>query len=180
MTRAYLALGSNLDDRVGHLQAAVDALVSGAEVTVIAVSDVYETEPVGPEQPDYLNAVVALDTHLDARGLLRLAQQLERAAGRERGERWGPRTLDVDVLLVGDEVVDEPDLKVPHPRMWERGFVLAPLRDVAPQIVGEPDRTWRGVRRSSVQLRVARRGGPEADRDAGPEAAAGERDRPRH
>jgi 2-amino-4-hydroxy-6-hydroxymethyldihydropteridine diphosphokinase len=180
MTRAYLALGSNLDDRAGHLQAALDALASAVEVAVVAVSDVYETEPVGPEQPDYLNAVVALDTHLDARGLLRLAQELEQAAARVRGERWGPRTLDVDVLLVGDEAVDDPDLQVPHPRMWERGFVLAPLRDVAPEIVGEPGRTWPGVQRSSVQLRVARRGGPEADRDAGPEVAAGERDRPRH
>jgi 2-amino-4-hydroxy-6-hydroxymethyldihydropteridine diphosphokinase len=168
MTRAHLALGSNLDDRLAHLQAAVDALVDAPEVTVIAVSNVYETEPVGPEQPDYLNAVVAVDTHLDARGLLRLAQRLEQGAGRVRGERWGPRTLDVDVLLVGDETVDEADLQVPHPRMWERGFVLAPLRDVAPEIVDDPRRAWPGVRRSSVQLRVAR--GPEADRDAGPEA----------
>ena len=105
-------------------------------MTVVAVSRVYETAPVGgPEQGAYLNAVVAIDTELDPHAFSTLGQQLERAAQRERGERWGPRTLDVDVLLYDDIQVDTPDLTVPHPRMWERGFVLAPLRDVAPDRV---------------------------------------------
>lgn len=153
MTRAYLGLGSNLDDRLAHLQAAVDTLAATPGVRVVAVSAVYETEPVGgPPQPEYLNAVVAVETSLDARALLELGQHLEGAAGRERGVRWGPRPLDVDVLVVGDERVDEPDLVVPHPGMRERHFVLAPLADVAPELVDAPLGGWRGVRRASVEL----------------------------
>ena len=154
--RAYLALGSNLDDRAANLQRALDGLAATDGVRVVAVSGVYETDPVGPAQPDYLNAVVALDTDLDARALLGVAQSLERDAHRVRGERWGPRTLDVDVLLVDDEQVDEPDLVVPHPRMWERGFVLAPLADVAPHLVKGHvvDGGWPGVRPTTVLLRL--------------------------
>ena len=130
--RAFLGLGSNLGDRWGYLRAAVAALPD-----VVAVSPVYETEPVGGPggQGPYLNLVVELDTDLAPRSLLDLAGSLEEAAGRVRAERWGPRTLDVDVLLVGDLTVDEPDLVVPHPRMWERAFVLAPLADLAPELV---------------------------------------------
>lgn len=132
--RAYLGLGSNLGDRFAHLQFAVDGLASSSGVTVVAVSPVYETAPVGgPPQPAYLNAVAAVDTTLSARQLLEAAQRLESVARRVRRERWGPRTLDVDVLLVGDERVDEPDLVVPHPRMAERAFVLVPLADLAPE-----------------------------------------------
>jgi 2-amino-4-hydroxy-6-hydroxymethyldihydropteridine diphosphokinase len=107
---------------------------------VVAVSPVYETDPVGGPagQDAYLNAVVELDTDLDPRSLLELAHRLEAAAGRVREERWGPRTLDVDVLLVGDLEIDEPDLQVPHPRMWNRDFVLVPLQDLAPDLVPEP------------------------------------------
>lgn len=110
-------------------------------MSLVAVSPVYETEPVGgsPGQGPYLNCVVELDTELTPRDLLGVAQRLEAAAGRVRDERWGPRTLDVDVLLVGDLVVDEPDLVVPHPRMYERRFVLAPLADLAADLV-PPDR----------------------------------------
>jgi 2-amino-4-hydroxy-6-hydroxymethyldihydropteridine diphosphokinase len=158
MTRAYLALGSNLGDRAATLQRALDGLGATPGVRVVAVSKVYETEPVGPPQPEYLNAVVALDTDLGARALLEVAQGLEREALRTRGERFGPRTLDVDVLLVGDDPVDEPDLVVPHPRMWERDFVLAPLADVAPDLVPdrvvESSREWAGVRPSRVRLRI--------------------------
>ena len=112
--RAYLGLGSNLGDRLAHLQGAVDGLVATEGVTVVAASAVYETSPVGgPPQPDYLNAVVAVDTDRSARFLLNVAQRLEAAAERVRSGRWGPRTLDVDVLLVGDEEVHEPDLEVP-------------------------------------------------------------------
>jgi 2-amino-4-hydroxy-6-hydroxymethyldihydropteridine diphosphokinase len=129
--RAFLALGSNLGDRAGFIQAAIDAVPD-----LVAVSPVYETDPVGPPgQGPYLNAVVELDTALSPRELLGLCQRLEAAAGRVRTERWGPRTLDVDVLLVGDLTVNEPDLIVPHPRMWERDFVLRPLADLAPELV---------------------------------------------
>jgi 2-amino-4-hydroxy-6-hydroxymethyldihydropteridine diphosphokinase len=133
--RAFLGLGSNVGDRHAHLRAAVDALPD-----VAAVSPVYETDPVGgPEGQDpYLNCVVMLLTDRTPRQLLSLCRELEAAAGRLRGERWGPRTLDVDVLLVGDMVVDDPDLRVPHPRMRERAFVLVPLADIAPDLVPNP------------------------------------------
>lgn len=129
--RAFLGLGSNLGDRLGHLRCAVAAIPD-----VVAVSPVYETEPVGgPPQGPYLNLVVELRTTLDARRLLQECHRLEAAAGRRRTVRFGPRTLDVDVLLVGAERVDEPDLVVPHPRLWERRFVLAPLADLAPELL---------------------------------------------
>ena len=130
--RAFLALGSNLGDRKGYIKAAVERLPD-----VVAVSQLYETDPVGGPlgQGAYLNCVVELRTARTPRELLGVAQAAEAAAARVRTERWGPRTLDVDVLLVGDEVVDEPDLVVPHPRMWERGFVLVPLADLAPELV---------------------------------------------
>jgi 2-amino-4-hydroxy-6-hydroxymethyldihydropteridine diphosphokinase len=131
--RAYLGIGSNLGDRLEHLQLAVDDLAAADGVQVVAVSPVYETAPVGgPEQPDYLNAVVAVDTDRTPRALLELAHTIEAHGERVRTVRWGPRTLDVDVLLVGDERVDEPDLVVPHPRMTERAFVVVPLADLDP------------------------------------------------
>ena len=130
MRRAFLALGSNLGDRRATLAAAVAALDD-----VVAVSPVYETDPVGPPgQGPYLNIVVELETRRSARELLAAALALEAAAGRRRRVRWGPRTLDVDVLWVEGETVDEPDLRVPHPRMYERGFVMVPLADLAPDL----------------------------------------------
>jgi 2-amino-4-hydroxy-6-hydroxymethyldihydropteridine diphosphokinase len=156
MSTAYLGLGSNLGDRLAHLQSAVDGLAARAGM-VVAVSAVYETEPMGgPVQPDYLNAVVALDTALDARELLGVAKALEGEAGRDPdGERWGPRPLDIDILMVGDDRVDDPDLVVPHPRIHQRGFVLAPLADVAPGVVVAPAAGWRGVRRTPLGLRAS-------------------------
>ncbi len=152
--RAYLALGSNLGDRVAHLQLAVDALAGIAGVRVAAVSHVYETAPVGgPPQDAYLNAVVAVDTDLGPHELLARCHEVEELAARERRERWGPRTLDVDVLLVDDITLDEPDLVIPHPRMWERGFVLAPLRDVAPDLVDSGE-SWEGVSDAGITLRL--------------------------
>lgn len=131
MTRAFLGLGSNLGDRAGHLRRAVAALDEA-----VAVSPVFETDPVGgPAQGPYLNLVVELDTTRTPRELLALAATLEAAAGRVRVERWGPRTLDVDVLWVDGATVDEPDLQVPHPRLWQRRFVLAPLAALAPDLV---------------------------------------------
>jgi 2-amino-4-hydroxy-6-hydroxymethyldihydropteridine diphosphokinase len=152
--RAYLALGSNLGDRLAHLQLGVDALTRVPGVDVRAVSRVYETAPVGgPAQDPYLNAVVAIDTALDPHELLHRTQHIEDLAERKRAERWGPRTLDVDILLVGDQVAATEDLTLPHPRMWERGFVLAPLRDVAPDLV-DANATWEGVREAGVALTV--------------------------
>ncbi len=162
MTQAYLGIGSNLGDRLAHLQGAVDGLAATDGIDVTGVSSVYETDPVGgPEQGEFLNAVVAIDTGLSARELLEVAHGLEAAASRVRVEHWGPRTLDVDVLLVGDKEVHEPDLEVPHPRMWERGFVMAPLADLDPTIGAvvepanaEPANAWPGVRRTDLTLRV--------------------------
>jgi 2-amino-4-hydroxy-6-hydroxymethyldihydropteridine diphosphokinase len=128
--RAYLGLGSNLGDRLDNLQHAVDLLQASDGVRVIRSSRVYETEPVGPAQPDYLNAVVEAEATLDARWLLRACLSVEDRMGRIRRERWGPRVIDVDVLTFGREVVDEPDLQIPHPRMHERSFVLAPLLEL--------------------------------------------------
>jgi len=133
VTRAFLGLGSNLGDRETLLRSALDRLVA---VGLTEVSPFYETDPVGgPEQGAYLNCVAELDTDLSARQLLSVCARLEAAAERVRVERWGPRTLDVDVLWVDGEVVDEADLVVPHPRMWERRFVLAPLRVLAADLV---------------------------------------------
>ncbi len=133
--RAFVGLGSNMGDRWGHLRR---ALVDMPDV--VAVSPVYETEPVGgpPGQEWYLNVVAELSTVLSPRALLDMAHGLEEAADRVRTVRFGPRTLDVDVLMVGDLVVEEDDLVVPHPRMWERRFVVEPLADLAPELI-DPD-----------------------------------------
>ena len=133
--RAFIGLGSNLGDRMAALRLGVALLKEGGDVT--AVSPLYETEPVGgpTDQGAFLNVVVELATTDSPRQLLIRCQALEEAAHRVRTVRFGPRTLDADVLLVGDLVVDEPDLVVPHPRMGERRFVLAPLADLAPELV---------------------------------------------
>lgn len=132
--RAFVGLGSNLGDRRENLERAVGLLAAAGDV--VAVSPVYETEPVGgPPQGPYLNVVVELETRATPRDLLERCRGLEADAGRVRTVRFGPRTLDADVLLVGEEHVEEPDLIVPHPRMHERRFVLAPLADLAPDLV---------------------------------------------
>lgn len=155
--RIVLALGSNLGDRMEQLQGAVDALADTPGLRVVAVSPVYETDPVGgPDQPEYLNAVVVAEGVLSPRTVLERALAVEDAFDRVRDVRWGPRTLDVDVIAVGDLVVDEPDLVVPHPRARERAFVLVPWLDADPAaelpgagavagLVERADRT--GVRR---------------------------------
>jgi 2-amino-4-hydroxy-6-hydroxymethyldihydropteridine diphosphokinase len=138
LTRAYLGLGSNLGDRRALLIQAIDALDWGA-VSVVARSGVYETEPIGgPEgQPPFLNQVIAVETALGARKLWERCSAVEAALGRARDheERWGPRTIDIDLLLYGDETHDEPDLTVPHPRLAERAFALVPLAELAPDAV---------------------------------------------
>lgn len=147
--RAFLGLGSNLGDRRATLGQAVAGIPDRTRI-----SGLYQSDPVGgpPGQPPYLNLVAELRTRRSPRDLLDLAGRLEQAAGRERAERWGPRTLDVDVLMVGDLVVRQPDLVVPHPRMAERGFVLVPLADLVPEVViqlagpGWRERLGAGVR----------------------------------
>ncbi len=143
--RAFLGLGSNLGDRWGHLRRGVEGLPD-----LFAISAVYETDPVGGPagQGPYLNMVAELRTSLGPAELLAAARRAEAEAGRQRAERWGPRTLDVDVLLYGDEQVATEELQVPHPRMWERGFVLVPLADLAPELVAGrlTDELRQGVR----------------------------------
>ena len=136
MMRSFLGLGSNLGDRLGHLQAGVSSLAGADGVEVVAVSSVYRTEPVGgPEQPEFLNAVVAVSTTLEPRELLALAKRIEGERDRLRKERWGPRTLDVDILLYGDINMNKPGLEIPHPRLVERRFALEPLLEVEPGAV---------------------------------------------
>jgi 2-amino-4-hydroxy-6-hydroxymethyldihydropteridine diphosphokinase len=128
-----LAIGSNLGDRFDTLQGALDALFDGPGMDFLAVSPVYQTEPVGgPPQPDYLNAVVIAETALSALTVLERAQGVEAAFHRTRETAMGPRTLDVDIVAFDDEVRDEPDLVLPHPRAHERAFVLAPWNDIDP------------------------------------------------
>lgn len=142
--RVLLGLGSNLGRRAAHLRSAVTAL--GDEVR--AVSPVYETDPVGgPEQGPFLNLVVALETDRSPTDLLGLCQSLEAAAQRVREIRWGPRTLDVDVLWIDGETVAQSDLEVPHPRMRERAFVMVPVADVAPDLAEGWTGDTSGVRR---------------------------------
>jgi 2-amino-4-hydroxy-6-hydroxymethyldihydropteridine diphosphokinase len=129
MTRAHLGLGSNLGDRMASLRRALE-LLRDRGVTPVRSSRVYETDPVGPPQPDYLNAVVEVELSGTARDLLEACRSVEEEMGRVRGERWGPRSIDLDVLTFGDQRVDEPDLVIPHPRMHERAFVLVPLLEL--------------------------------------------------
>jgi 2-amino-4-hydroxy-6-hydroxymethyldihydropteridine diphosphokinase len=136
MRRVFLGLGSNLGDRAGYLRDAVHTL---RDVGLVDVSPVYETEPVGGPggQGPFLNLVAELRTDRSPHDLLAVCRRLEAAAGRVREERWGPRTLDVDVLWIDGLTVDDPDLVVPHPRMWERRFVVAPLHDLAPDLADD-------------------------------------------
>ncbi|MEU6415097.1 2-amino-4-hydroxy-6-hydroxymethyldihydropteridine diphosphokinase [Microbispora sp. NPDC046933] len=134
--RVVIALGSNLGRRIDNLQGAVDSLFDAPGLTFVAVSPVYETDPVGgPEQGPYLNAVVIAESMLDPRTLLDRAQSVENAFGRERTERWGPRTLDVDLIAVGNLMSDDPELTLPHPRAHERAFVLVPWAQADPAAV---------------------------------------------
>lgn len=138
---AFLGLGSNVGERLDHLQRGVDLVHADAKTRVEAVSSVYETEPVGgPEQEPFLNIAARVRTRRSPAGLLRVCHAAEHACGRERAERWGPRTLDVDILLYGPRTVATKDLAIPHPRLAERPFALIPLVEVAPG-VAFPDGT---------------------------------------
>ncbi|SEP63127.1 2-amino-4-hydroxy-6-hydroxymethyldihydropteridinediphosphokinase [Faunimonas pinastri] len=145
MVGAVLGLGGNLGDRRGNIAAAIDALAAEPGITVAAVSALYETPPWGKtDQPAFLNAAVLVETDLAPRALLEAVLGVEQALGRLRLERWGPRLIDIDILLYGDRVIEEAGLTVPHPFLHQRAFALAPLVDVAPdaEIAGRPARDW--------------------------------------
>jgi 2-amino-4-hydroxy-6-hydroxymethyldihydropteridine diphosphokinase len=135
--KAYIGIGANLGDREGAIASAVDLLRAEEGLEVLAVSALRETDPVGyVDQPRFLNGAVAVETSLTARELLGRLLEIERRLGRVRGEglRFGPRTIDLDLLLYGDETIDEPGLQVPHPRLTERRFALEPLAELAPEL----------------------------------------------
>lgn len=155
--KVVLALGSNLGDRFDTLQGALDALFDSSELEFVEVSPVYETDPVGgPEQGPYLNAVVIASSSLEPMALLERALSAENAFGRTRKVRWGPRTLDVDLITVGDLVSDDPELTLPHPRAHERAFVLVPWSRIDPDAAlgGRPiTELLADLDQSSVRLR---------------------------
>jgi len=133
--RTFLSIGSNLGDRRQYLRHAVESLPD-----VVAVSPVYETDPVGgPPQDEYLNLVVELDTSLAPHDLLGVCHRIESSADRVRGVHWGPRTLDIDIIWMEGVALDDPRLTIPHPRWKSRRFVLVPLRDLAPELVSDED-----------------------------------------
>ncbi|WP_253379336.1 2-amino-4-hydroxy-6-hydroxymethyldihydropteridine diphosphokinase [unidentified bacterial endosymbiont] len=154
MTLAYLALGSNLSSPLEQVNAAVQALDNIPQSRVVAVSSFYRTPPLGPQdQPDYLNAAVMLETRLDAETLLDNTQRIELQQGRVRkAERWGPRTLDLDIMLFGDEEIHTERLTVPHYDMKNRGFMLWPLFEIAPDIIF-PDGTLLSEQLSSLGIK---------------------------
>lgn len=134
MIRAYLSLGANLGDRLAQLAEALRRLDATPGIRLAVVSGVYETTPQGKtDQPDFLNTAAGLETDLPPLELLAAIHRIEQAMGRERKERWGPRLIDLDILLYGEEQIDLPDLVVPHPRMAERAFVLCPLLELLPE-----------------------------------------------
>jgi 2-amino-4-hydroxy-6-hydroxymethyldihydropteridine diphosphokinase len=134
--KAYIGLGSNLGDREAMIRAALDAMHALPDTELVRVSSLYDTEPVGgPEQPNFLNAAAILDTTMSPRQLLWNLQLIERRLGRTRVERWGPRVIDLDLLLYGSTVIDEPDFQVPHAEMTNRSFVLVPLVELDPLLV---------------------------------------------
>ncbi|MXX14292.1 MAG: 2-amino-4-hydroxy-6-hydroxymethyldihydropteridine diphosphokinase [Gemmatimonadetes bacterium] len=131
----YIGIGANLGDREKTLQDATGILNEKPEIAIIAASAVYETAPIGVvDQPYFLNAVLQVHTSLSARSLLNCLLAIERKFGRLRETRWGPRTLDLDILLYGDAIINQPGLQVPHPHLHERAFVLVPLCDLKPDL----------------------------------------------
>ena len=137
MTRSFVGLGANLEDPRGQIERAIELLAAEDGIELVAVSSLHETDPVGYEdQPRFLNGVAELRTSLSARELLERLLAVERRLGRVRGEgpRFGPRTIDLDLLLYGDELIDEPGLQIPHPRLHERRFALEPLAELDPAL----------------------------------------------
>jgi 2-amino-4-hydroxy-6-hydroxymethyldihydropteridine diphosphokinase len=170
--RTVLAVGTNLGDRLGTLQGCVQAIDRLPDTDVVAISPVYETAPVGgPPQPDYLNAVLIAQTGLRPLELIEAAHRIETDFGRVRGERFGPRTLDIDIITYADEISGDPVLTLPHPRAHERAFVLAPWHDIEPQAElpgrGPVGRLLAGLDRDGIKrkpdtvLRLPRSGSPD-------------------
>lgn len=157
-TRAYLGLGSNVGNRFHNLQSAL-RLMRERGLVVQSISSAYETAPVysippGPEQPDFLNAACAVDTNLSARELLTALKLIEKAIGRVPAERWGPRVIDLDILLFGEESLDDEGLVVPHPELTKRNFAMIPLLEIAPDLElpsGEPLSVYCDPRDPSVR-----------------------------
>ncbi len=134
--KVYLGLGSNLGERESMIRQALEALSQLPDTELVRASSLYDTEPVGDvDQPNFLNAVAELDTELSPEQLLWNLQLIEKRLGRERTRRWGPRTIDLDLLLYGDEVIEEDALRVPHPELTRRAFVLVPLVELEPTLV---------------------------------------------
>ena len=157
MATSFLSLGSNLGDRLDHLSKAVTALANQPKIRVLKVSSVYQTKPVGgPEQDDYLNAVVKIQTELSPLELLGITQSIENNQGRVREVRWGPRTLDIDVLTYGDLISTDEKLTLPHPRISERAFVLVPFFEIDPQAtisgLGKVADLYQQIAKFDVQL----------------------------
>ena len=155
MIDAYIGLGSNMGDRLENLAAALRAIADLPDTELVGVSQAYESEPWGVEdQPPFINSCLVVDTVLAPHALLDLARKVERLLGRNRAQerRWGPRTLDIDLIAYDDEVIDEPDLQLPHPRLFERAFVLMPLSEIV------PDRMIGGITVRDALARVDTRG----------------------
>jgi len=136
MANAFIGIGSNLGDREAHIERALELLAAEEEIDLVTVSRLRQTDPVGPvEQGPFLNGAVRVTTDLPPRELLERLLAIEQRLGRVRRERFGPRTIDLDLLVYGDQVIDEPGLTVPHPRLHERRFALEPLAELAPDLV---------------------------------------------
>jgi 2-amino-4-hydroxy-6-hydroxymethyldihydropteridine diphosphokinase len=178
MIEAFIGLGANLGDRLGALTLAVEKLSREPGFVLRRVSLAYETEPIGPPQPRYLNAVAQVGTLLSPRATLQKLQAVEEALGRVRRERWGSREIDLDLLLFGERTVNETGLVVPHPYLAQRAFVLVPLAEIAPlavlpggQTAGELLAALTAADRAQVRpFRAIRRPLPEPDAEARPES----------
>ncbi|UCG34673.1 MAG: 2-amino-4-hydroxy-6-hydroxymethyldihydropteridine diphosphokinase [Candidatus Omnitrophota bacterium] len=135
MVEAFIAIGANLGDRGENIKKAIELLGQNTEITIEKVSSIKETEPAGgPPQPRYLNGVIKVKTVLGPQQLFRVLQDIENRLGREKTVRFGPRIIDLDILLYGDKIISQPDLEIPHPRMGKREFVMEPLREIEPDI----------------------------------------------
>jgi 2-amino-4-hydroxy-6-hydroxymethyldihydropteridine diphosphokinase len=159
LTRAFIGLGSNLGDRAQNLRQALAALRNQG-IEIRQTSSIYETDPVGPPQPDFLNAAAEIETSLPPLDLLATLKQTETEQGREPGEPWGPRLIDLDLLLYGTESINEPNLTIPHPELTKRAFALVPLLEIDPNLElpsGEPlsaflERNPKGIQKTTHQL----------------------------
>lgn len=150
--RVYLGLGSNLNDRERNIGHAVELIGEHPQIELLRVSSMYETSPVGyKDQPDFVNAVALIETALSPRELLDAVHAVEELIGRKRTFRWGPRVIDIDILLYGSETVDEEGLKIPHPMMMKRRFVLEPLAEIAPGLALPDGRTAAEAARSAAE-----------------------------